>query len=383
MMLRTTIPRSLLRPLTTAPAKAARAQSHFKPCVSENAQFTSRLCTLASKRPQTIAASIHKLNLRSSSKYDKPDIKLEQKVGQEKIEAHPELVSTTSSTHAIFSELATKEPEKETDMSAGIVADLKTIKDTFDLSDVPRKAYWLGLAGVLPYLATSVATIGVAQEMNVAHEQGMGYVLTAEQAEHLLHILEPLQVGYGAVIISFLGAIHWGLEWANYGGKPAGMRRYMIGVLAPAVAWPTTLMPVEYALITQFLAFTSLYYADTRASRRGLAPPWYGTYRFVLTFIVGASIVVSLIGRGQIHGEMQQKPMGPAERIQKLTGGMSKQLEEEEEAHRAAIVAQEEKDAAAEESEGAEEEGEDESDGDEEGKDDEKKDVKKGDDKKR
>ncbi|QDS74770.1 hypothetical protein FKW77_001576 [Venturia effusa] len=373
-MLRTAIPRTLFRPLTTAPLKAARAQPHFQSRVSECIQFTSRLCTLSSKRPRAIATSTYKLNLRSSSKYDKPDTKLEEKVRKEKIEAHPELVSTTSSTHALFSELGTKDPEKDTDMTAGIAADLKTIKDTFDLSDVPKKAYWLGLAGVLPYLATSVATIGVAQEMNVAHEQGMGYIMTAEQAEHLLHILEPLQVGYGAVIISFLGAIHWGLEWANYGGKNAGMRRYMIGVLAPAVAWPTTLMPVEYALITQFLAFTSLYYADSRASRRGLAPPWYGTYRFVLTFIVGASIVVSLIGRGQIHGEMQQKPMGPAERIQKLTDGMGKQLEEEEEAHRAAIVAQEEKDAAEESSAGEEDaEGEDES----EGEDDEKKGEKK------
>lgn len=36
--------------------------------------------------------------------------------------------------------------------------------------------------------------------MNVAHEQGMGYIFTLEQAEHLLHILEPLQVGYGAVV---------------------------------------------------------------------------------------------------------------------------------------------------------------------------------------
>jgi hypothetical protein len=78
----------------------------------------------------------------------------------------------------------------------------KTIKDTFDLSEVPRKAYWLGLAGVLPYLATSVATIGVAQEINLAHAQGSGWLMTGEQAEHLLHILEPLQVGYGAVVSS-------------------------------------------------------------------------------------------------------------------------------------------------------------------------------------
>lgn len=130
-MLRTTIPRSLLRPLATAPTKAARAQSHFKPCVSENAQFTSRLCTLSSKRPQAITASIHKLNLRSSSKYDKPDTELEQKAAKEKIEARPELVSTTSSTHALFSELGTKDPEKETDMSAGIVADLVSLTTPF------------------------------------------------------------------------------------------------------------------------------------------------------------------------------------------------------------------------------------------------------------
>jgi len=126
-MLRTTIPRTLLRPLTTAPAKAARAQFQFKPTVSESVQLTSRLCTLSSKRPQAIAISIQKLNrttLRSSSKYDKPDTKLEAKVGKKKLEAHPELVSTTSSTHPLFSEIGTPEPEKDTDMSAGIMADV-------------------------------------------------------------------------------------------------------------------------------------------------------------------------------------------------------------------------------------------------------------------
>jgi hypothetical protein len=74
----------------------------------------------------------------------------------------------------------------------------------------------------------------------------------------------------------------------------------MIGVAAPAVAWPTIFMPVEYALITQFVSFNFLYFADARVTVRGWCPPWYSTYRFVLTFIVGASIVASLVGRGQI-----------------------------------------------------------------------------------
>lgn len=126
-MLRTTIPRTLWRPLTTAPTKAARAQYQAKSGVSERVQFASRLCTWSSKRPQAIATSIKKLNLRSSSNYKTPDTKLEEKAAKEKLVAHPELVSTSSSTHALFSELGKKDPEKDADMSAGLVADLVSL----------------------------------------------------------------------------------------------------------------------------------------------------------------------------------------------------------------------------------------------------------------
>lgn len=74
-------------------------------------------------------------------------------------------------------------------------------------------------------------------------------------------------------ILSCLGTIHWGLEWAQYGGS-GGYKRYMIGVLTPAIAWPTILLPVEYALITQFLAFNLLYAVDSATVTRGWTPPW-------------------------------------------------------------------------------------------------------------
>ena len=77
----------------------------------------------------------------------------------------------------------------------------------------------------------------------------------------------------------------------------------MYGVIAPAIAWPTIFMPVEYALITQFVAFNFMYFADARATTKGWFPAWYGTYRFVLTFAVGASIVATLVGRGQIASD--------------------------------------------------------------------------------
>jgi len=271
---------------------------------------------------------------------DKIDEKHEKETANAKLEAHPELVSADSSTHPIFQEIGKPEEEKDTDMMAGIRADINTIKETFSLQDVPREAYYVGMAGVLPYLATSMSTVYCAWEINHAAATGSGLLMSGKTAELALHVIEPLQIGYGAVIISFLGAIHWGLEWAGYGGTK-GYSRYAIGIAAPAVAWPTILMPVEYALIAQFLAFNFLFYTDSRATKRGWAPPWYAVYRFVLTFIVGGSIVASLIGRGQIADQIGKLP-GPADRIRALRDMQAQELEEEEAAKRAKVVKKDE-----------------------------------------
>lgn len=107
----------------------------------------------------------------------------------------------------------------------------------------------------------------------------------------------------------------------------------MIGVLSTAAAWPTILLPVEYALISQFLIFNFQYYTDARATQRGWAPAWYGVYRFVLTFVVGAAIVISLIGRGQIADQIGRLP-GPADRVRQLRDHQIERQAEEEEARR-------------------------------------------------
>ena len=86
----------------------------------------------------------------------------------------------------------------------------------------------------------------------------------------------------------------------------------------------------------------------------GWAPHWYSTYRFVLTFIVGASIVATLIGRGQIADQINRLP-SPADRVKQLRDIQYQAAEEEEKAKRARIIA-----------EGEGEEDEDEDDGDEE-----------------
>ncbi|KXL50659.1 hypothetical protein M433DRAFT_132157 [Acidomyces richmondensis BFW] len=306
--------RALLRTLPTNPSSSTMLQ---------HPALRSRLCT-AARRPIISSTPVcspvlsrvvrHQSGGGDRKPVDQIDKAAEEKYAHQKLERHPEIVSTTSSTHPLTSEIAAGgEPRDEPGMAGPIMSDVRTIRETFNMQDVPRQAFYMGMAGVLPYLATSLSTVACAYEIKHAGEFGTGVFMSEKTAELALHIIEPLQIGYGAVIISFLGAIHWGLEWAGYGGYH-GYRRYAIGVVSTACAWPTILLPPIYALISQFLVFNFLYYTDSRAARRGWAPAWYGVYRFVLTFIVGSSIVVSLIGRGQIAGEIGNSP-SPVDRI--------------------------------------------------------------------
>ena len=113
-------------------------------------------------------------------------------------------------------------------------------------------------------------------------------------------------------------------------------------------------MPIEYALISQFLAFTFMYFADAKSVVRGWTPAWYSTYRFVLTFVVGGSIVASLVGRGQIADQINKLP-SPADRIKKLKDMQLEEMETEERMKRARI-AEEEEEEEDEEDDGDEEE---------------------------
>lgn len=263
----------------------------------------------------------------------------ERKYAEEMLVVDPGAVTKESTVRPDYSSsTATQAADDDVDFLAGVKSDWRAISDTFSLRDVPRETYYIGLAGVLPYLATSLSTYYLAWDIEWAHAHGHGLLLSGQTAEALLHLIQPLQVGYGAVIISFLGAIHWGLEFAGYGGHHR-YRRYAVGVVAPAIAWPTILMPVEYALITQFLTFNFLYFTDARATRAGWFPSWYGTYRFVLTFVVGASIMVSLIGRGKISDKVQSTA-GPAEHLEALRAIQRENLEKEEAELRSRLVAE-------------------------------------------
>lgn len=72
------------------------------------------------------------------------------------------------------------------------------------MSEVPKEALYIGLAGVIPYMATSLSTVYLAYDINHADVHGSGLLMDPATAEILLHIIEPLQIGYGAVVSHLL-----------------------------------------------------------------------------------------------------------------------------------------------------------------------------------
>ncbi|GKU03978.1 unnamed protein product [Fusarium langsethiae] len=231
------------------------------------------------------------------------DYEAERKRGQELLQSDPGHVSSKSSTANTTG--IRGPPKGDESMGNELKHDINIVKDTFTFTNVPRESRILGLAGTLPYLGTSLSTVFLAWNLNKDLPTGNSFYDTImvdhETVKYLLSVIEPLQLGYGAVIISFLGAIHWGLEYAEKSPSLKRTRfRYGMGLASSVIAWPTLMLPVEYALTTQFMAFVGLYFADSRAATKGWAPRWYGSYRFLLTAMVGFAIFISLIGRAKI-----------------------------------------------------------------------------------
>ena len=84
----------------------------------------------------------------------------------------------------------------------------------------------------------------------------------------VLHQALTFQTTYGAVMLSFLGALHWGFEFAGYGGAK-GYPRLFLGAAPVVYGWATLALDPMNALIAQWVGFTALWMADMRVTNAG------------------------------------------------------------------------------------------------------------------
>ena len=146
-----------------------------------------------------------------------------------------------------------------------------------------RFAWTLGLAGLIPFFAGLVLTLNGTWSTYVV--QG----ITPDGPRIML--------SYGAIILSFMGAIHWGTALER---EPDRAWPYSASVLPALYGWLiwglSLLNPADVGLLMIALAlgFVILLIFDLMRSRAGDFPKWYPRMRVMLT--IGAAGSLSLAG---------------------------------------------------------------------------------------
>ncbi|WAF87736.1 DUF3429 domain-containing protein [Metapseudomonas otitidis] len=145
----------------------------------------------------------------------------------------------------------------------------------FDAPHPPQLARLLGFAGLVPFVTGA-----------------LGIWLTPIGWRPL--VLAAL-LDYAAVILAFMGAIHWGL--AMRAGQEDTRARLQLGfsVIPALFGWVAISagLPAGLAVAVFIPAFIGLYLADLRAVRLGLAPGWYPALRRPLTIGVVTNLLVA------------------------------------------------------------------------------------------
>jgi hypothetical protein len=97
---------------------------------------------------------------------------------------------------------------------------------------------------------------------------------------------------YAAVIISFLGGIHWGLAMRHTQPPPSLL---VWGVVPSLVAWVAVMMPPEGGLVIQALMLLACYAVDRRLYPAHGVTPWL-VLRFRLSAIAAMSCFIGAAG---------------------------------------------------------------------------------------
>lgn len=134
-------------------------------------------------------------------------------------------------------------------------------------ASIPPAARWLGFTGLLPFLAAAVAVRFPALPVPAT----------------------AALIAYGAVILSFLGGIRWGLAM----GAPDPAWWLGISVLPSLLGWIALLLPAAAGLVLLAGGFVAMLLADFRLPD---APDWYPRLRLPLSCGAIACLLLGLMG---------------------------------------------------------------------------------------
>ncbi|MBR9900381.1 MAG: DUF3429 domain-containing protein [Rhodospirillales bacterium] len=147
--------------------------------------------------------------------------------------------------------------------------------DEHFFASIPVPARWFGLTGAIPFVSVS---IGGALSSG-AHQSLAYFTLVA----------------YGAVILSFLGGVHWGRAITAL-DKGAVADKFLwvslgISVVPSLFGWLALLVPMAIGLPVLAACFAAMLLIDLQTVKSVQFPSWYGNLRVILSVIVIASLL--------------------------------------------------------------------------------------------
>lgn len=144
-------------------------------------------------------------------------------------------------------------------------------------STTTRTLAWLGYGGLMPFIAGALAVV-------------------THQGDWALRAL----LAYGACILSFLGAVHWGWVLASGTAEASRLpvvRTLVLGVMPSLVGWAALLLPTETGFGLLICGFAGWYLVESRVVGATALGTAYFALRQRLTLGVLACLVVALVTR--------------------------------------------------------------------------------------
>ena len=143
---------------------------------------------------------------------------------------------------------------------------------------LPRTVAWLGYGGLLPFLALTPASL-------LDHHHGV--------------VWSDALYAYGAIILSFIGALHWGLAMS----LPELTERqrsacFAWSVVPALIAWPAVLFSPPLAAPLLVFGFIAHYLQDRRLARQATLPGWYLPLRLRLSSVAVVCLVAGVFASG-------------------------------------------------------------------------------------
>lgn len=154
---------------------------------------------------------------------------------------------------------------------------MRPMNDAATQTTIPLAALWLGVAGLIPFVAAAV---------QIATHWPLGPRMTGPALFHL--------GAYGACILSFMGGVHWGLAVSAAPGDIAtDLRRYGVSVLPALLAWFGLYVGAQKGLLLLAAGFATLLVYDLATVARREAPRWYARLRGGLTSVVVIALLAA------------------------------------------------------------------------------------------